>query len=276
MNSSSAQPLDTFNYKHIIFDCDSTMSAIEGIDILAQSSAQIKQQITALTNDAMDGRIDLSEVYVKRMDIIKPHKKDIEALTKAYIEHQVVGIYNLITLLKQSDKEVYVVSGGLYEPVYEFSISLGVKPENIRAVQVEYDSQGHYQSVPDSPLTQSTGKAQVIEQMIGDAKGRRMMIGDGISDYHAHSAVDLFVGYGGVVSREQVKAKSDVFIEDQSLAAVAVLAGVFNESHIDINMADIEHACAIIEQVKKTAINKEVIIKDPKIETHFQRIIQSF
>ncbi len=44
----------------ILFDCDSTLSTIEGIDVLAER-AGVVDQVVPLTNAAMDGRLRLEE-----------------------------------------------------------------------------------------------------------------------------------------------------------------------------------------------------------------------
>jgi len=49
-------------------------------------------------------------------------------------------------------------------------------------------------------------------------------VGDGISDLMARPAVDLLVGFGGVVRRERVAAEADVFIECDSLAPILPLS----------------------------------------------------
>ena len=56
------------------------------------------------------------------------------------------------------------------------------------------------------PLTLGGGKAGIIQGIRADHRGRAMLIGDGSSDLEAGTAVDLFVGFGGVVSRERVAA----------------------------------------------------------------------
>ncbi len=40
------------------------------------------------------------------------------------------------------------------------------------------------------------------------------MIGDGATDLEARPPADGFIGYGGIVVRETVKAKADWFITD--------------------------------------------------------------
>ena len=51
-----------------------------------------------------------------------------------------------------------------------------------------------------------------------------MLVGDGASDLNAADAVDLFVGFGGVVTRDRVAAGAAVFIGTGSLAPVLPIA----------------------------------------------------
>jgi phosphoserine phosphatase len=50
------------------------------------------------------------------------------------------------------------------------------------------------------------------------------MIGDGASDLATRPVVDLFVGFGGIVSREKVKNGADIFVSVNSLAPILVFA----------------------------------------------------
>ena len=51
-----------------------------------------------------------------------------------------------------------------------------------------------------------------------------MLIGDGTSDLEARGAVDLFVGFGGIVARERVMAEADVCLLTGSLTPILPLA----------------------------------------------------
>ena len=51
-----------------------------------------------------------------------------------------------------------------------------------------------------------------------------MLVGDGATDLEAKGAVDLFVGYAGVIARENVLAGADVVLRTPSLAPVLALA----------------------------------------------------
>jgi hypothetical protein len=72
-----------------------------------------------------------------------------------------------------------------------------------------------------NPLTVTGGKNRVIAARIrSQYKGRTLLVGDGISDLEALPELDLFIGFGGVVYREQVAKQSNIYIHTNSLAAV--------------------------------------------------------
>ncbi len=69
----------------------------------------------------------------------------------------------------------------------------------------------------------------MIRELLGDRSGRTMLVGDGVSDLVARPAVDLFAGFGGVVTRARVAAEADVYIKANSLAPILPLALSENE-----------------------------------------------
>jgi phosphoserine phosphatase len=221
----------------IFFDCDSTLSTIEGIDELAKLKGK-EWRVGLLTNKAMNGDLDLTEVYGKRLQAIRPTRGQLKTIEERYWENLVPDAQAVIEALQFLGKQVFIISGGLAEPVRGFGRRLGVPPENIRAVELEYDelsgdwwryhepqirTKQTYLAYDSSPLTITSGKAQVITELAGDTPGRRLMIGDGSSDLAASSAVDLFVGFGGVVTREKVRDQSEIFIASSSIAPVLPL-----------------------------------------------------
>ncbi len=222
----------------IFFDCDSTLSTIEGIDELARLKGKAGR-VGLLTNKAMDGELDLAEVYGKRLKAIKPTRAQLKAVEQRYWETTVADAGAVIAALQALGKQVFIISGGLIDAVKGFGRRLGVDPANIRAVELEYNElAGHwwdytepqaqqaktYLDYDEGPLTVSSGKSAIIKELAANLPGRRLMIGDGASDLAAKSAVNLFVGYGGVVPRGKVRAQSDVFLRCPSLAAVLPLA----------------------------------------------------
>ena len=225
-------------YDLIFFDCDSTLSTIEGIDELARLKGK-EGRVGLLTNKAMDGELDLADVYGKRLRAIKPTRAQLKVVEERYWETTVEDAQEVIAALNALGKHAFIISGGLIDAVKGFGRRLGVDAGNIRAVDLEYNELSGrwwdysepqaqqsktYLDFDDSPLTVSSGKSAIISELAGALAGRRMMIGDGSSDLAAKSEVDLFVGYGGVVARDKVKAGSDVFVQSASLAAILPLA----------------------------------------------------
>ncbi len=222
-------------YRHVIFDCDSTLTRIEGIDELA-SHPDTRQRIADLTRSAMEGKVHLETVYGERLEILRPTRGAVRALRSRYRKHVVKDAAALIQALKVLGHEVYIVSGGLFDPVREFGLHLGVAAEHIRAVEVEYDTlsgswwqdqdpwREEYLAVQHSVLTESDGKAQIIRELLQNRTGRSLLVGDGVSDLLASREVDLFVGFGGVIGRDRVASESKVFIQSQSIAPVLLLA----------------------------------------------------
>ena len=226
-------------YDEIFFDCDSTLSSIEGIDELARLKG-VEERIVALTNAAMNGLIPLQEVYSERLRLLRPTRADMRAIEEAYKRTVVPHARETIQALHQSGRGCFVVSGGLADAVVGFVEWLGIPRKQVHAVGVTYNqlsgrwwdyqtcAQGGnpdetYLIYDDGPLTKQHGKIDVIRAARTPGK-RAMLIGDGSSDLAATPAVDLFCGFGGVVARPVVAASAGAFITVNSLAPVLLMA----------------------------------------------------
>jgi phosphoserine phosphatase len=268
----------------IFFDCDSTLSTIEGIDELAKLKGK-EGRVGLLTDKAMNGELDLAEVYGKRLKAIRPTRGQLKAIEERYAETIVEDAQEVIKALQFLGKQVYIISGGLVDAVRGFGRRLGVAPENIRAVELEYNElsgqwwnyhEAHaqhersYLEYVEGPLTISSGKPEIIRELTGKQTGRRLMIGDGSSDLATRSEVELFVGYGGVVSREKVKKGSDVFIESLSLAPVLPLvAGSLGYSKVKSSEYQ-----SLYEKGIRLALSSDVLFKDEEQRQSFAALFQ--
>jgi phosphoserine phosphatase len=222
-------------FAHVVFDCDSTLSAVEGIDVLAEGLG-LEAEVAALTDAAMAGEIDLSDIYGARLEMLRPTEQAVAGLRAAYKRHIVEDAREVVAALREIGIAVYVVSGGLVEPVVEFAVHLGIDRANVRGVQARYDElsgewwrSGHasektFAGFEAGALTRSDGKPEVIRELLGDARGLTMLVGDGASDQRAADTVDLFVGFGGVARRERVAEHAPVYLTAASLAPVLPIA----------------------------------------------------
>ncbi|MDJ0957771.1 MAG: HAD-IB family phosphatase [Arenicellales bacterium] len=225
-------------YDHVIFDFDSTLTEIEGIDVLA-AKAGVGEEVSELTSQAMDGKVELSSVYEKRLTTIDPTRGSIRALKEEYRKHITEDAESVIAALFHLGHQVYIVSGGLLDPIIEIGSTLGIPKDNIKAVDVEYDEfsgewwlaqtdeynrHQRFLKSNDTELEKTHGKAAVIRALLAGKRGRSLLIGDGTSDLAASVTVDLFVGFTGVVERALVLDKAPVIVRSKSLAPVIVIA----------------------------------------------------
>ena len=239
--AENAEPsTSSLGFDYIFFDCDSTLSTIEGIDELARLKGKF-DEVKAMTDAAMDGEVYLHTVYDRRLEMLAPTHEEVAGIEERYRRTVVPHAAEVIGALHGAGKEVFIVSGGLLAAVRPFGRWLGVPHDHIRAVNLEYDELSGewwdylqdqwdqrtdvaYKDSEETPLVQSEGKSDVVREMLGDRRGRSMLIGDGVSDLSARDVVDLFVGFTGVVARPHVTAEAEVLVTGNSLAPVLSLA----------------------------------------------------
>src|SRR5262249_43333313 len=112
----------------------------------------------------MQGVLPLEEVYGKRLELIRPARKDLERVGRLYIEKKLDGALEVLHQLMEQGIGVYVLSGGLLPAVRTLGLHLGVPDSNIAAVDIWFDDQGKYKGFEaDSPLARSDGKRIWIE-----------------------------------------------------------------------------------------------------------------
>ena len=206
-------------YAAVVFDCDSTLSAMEGIEELARDNAEVAR----LTNEAMEGRIALEEVFGRRLALVRPSQADVHRIGQAYVERLVPGTRALVRALQSLEKRVYVLSGGLLPAVAWLARALAIPAENVFAVDVTFDNCGRYAGFDErSPLARAGGKLEVLRSLTRPGE-RIALVGDGATDLEAAPAADRFIAFGGVERRAAVLAASRVVCLDPDLRALAPL-----------------------------------------------------
>ncbi len=202
----------------VCFDCDGTLTRIEGIDELARRSGR-DTEIAPLTSAAMDGTLSIEDVYAKRLEIVRPNRDALEWLGERYLEELVEGAGETVAALQRLRKPVYVVSGGLLQPVTRLAEALAIAPANVCAVDVHLDSAGNYVGFDtNSPLARSDGKADICRGLSA-RHGPIALVGDGVTDLAAKSSGAYVVGFGGVAHRKVMAEGADSFIADATLTA---------------------------------------------------------
>ncbi len=199
--------------KLIVFDCDSTLSAIEGIDELARlAGPEAFEKVEALTHAAMNGEVNIDEVFAKRLAIISPSTQDVETVAQQYIDTVEPSAKQTLNTLREQGWTPIILSGGfkvIIEPLAEY---LGI--DRVEAVPLHFNADGSYASFDDTyPTTYNGGKPEIIKALKEEFQpSATIMVGDGVSDLETHTEVSHFVGFGGYTPREKVKANAEFFI----------------------------------------------------------------
>ncbi len=209
MNATGPESTPRAAFRSLVLDVDSTLSGIEGIDWLAeQRGEKIAHEIVQLTLAAMQGGMPLERVYGRRLSMLRPRRDEVDALSRAYIAHIAPGAVEAIARFRRADVQVHLVSGGIRPALLRLAYHVGLSPEELHAVSVRFDAVGAYIGYDEqSPLTRSTGKRTVVEQL--KLEHPILAVGDGSTDIVMRDVVERFVAYTGFAERATVADAAD-------------------------------------------------------------------
>ncbi|MFH1499111.1 MAG: HAD-IB family phosphatase [Verrucomicrobiota bacterium] len=199
--------------KLILFDCDSTLSAIEGVDELARvRGPEAFAMVEELTNRAMNGAVAVEAVFGERLRLIRPRQADVAAVGAQYLATIEPTAVATVGALRAAGWEVAILSGGFRQAIRPLADHLGIA--RVEAVDLFFDANGEYAGFDEGyPTTRSGGKPEVVARLKAElAPERIVMVGDGVSDLETRPVVDLFIGFGRYVAREKVRAGAARFV----------------------------------------------------------------
>jgi len=202
----------------ICFDCDSTLSRIEGIDELARRVG-MGEEMSKLTDLAMNGVVPLEAVYERRLSLIRPDQDSINWLAGLYIAEIVEGVKEVFASLLAQNQTVHIISGGLRQAILPLAECLGLPESHVHAVDIYFNEDGSYRNYDlNSPLARTGGKAVVVGTLKG--QGSLVMVGDGKTDLEAKQSGAFVLGFGGVVDRAIVREQADYYTTEPTLLSV--------------------------------------------------------
>lgn len=209
-------------YDLVIFDCDSTLTRIEGVDELARMQGR-ESEIAQLTTAAMEGRMALEDVYARRLERLRPDRAAVDRLGRRYIEEIVNGARETVATLRGRGIEVQIVSGGFLPAVLTLARELELDAGQVHAVALNFASDGRYLGFDHgSPLARAGGKGAVCTALM-QRFGRCAAVGDGVTDLEMQAAGADFIGFGGVAVRARVREQAARYISTPNLDAVLPL-----------------------------------------------------
>ena len=204
------------DFDAVIFDCDGTLSRIEGIDELAELNS-VGEEVKALTHSAMAETGLTPELYKKRLELCQPKLGQIYDIGHRYIDHKTAGLDPLLATLRKSGIHIYVISAGILHAVQILTDHLRIAREHVFAVDVFFDHHGEYQGFSErSPLTHNEGKRTIVQEIKKHHK-RIALIGDGKNDLACQDLVDRFIGFGGNYRHAAVENAAELYVSDKSI-----------------------------------------------------------
>lgn len=201
----------------LLIDFDSTMVSVESLDLLAEISLRrhperesIVAQISQITRDGMEGKLDFRESLEQRLALLSATRADVEEL--------VSQLHGLITPSFASHREqlsdakdrIFVLTGGFREIVVPIAESLGLHADHVFANEFIYDENGVIIGFDQEiPLSRAGGKVEVALQL--QIAGRVVAIGDGYTDFEIkeRGAADEFFCFAEIIKRDVVAERAD-------------------------------------------------------------------
>ena len=212
------------NRRLVVFDMDSTLLRIEVIDELARKMGVV-DQVSTITEAAMNGEIDFDESFRRRVRLLKGMKREVinEIIANMPLNE---GAERLIRSLKSVGYKVAILSGGFKYFVEALQKSLGV----------DYGYANELEFIDDVATGEVLGeiingeKKRLYMKKIADQEGidlkQVIAVGDGANDLPMLSEAGLGVAFR---AKPLVKASADQHLSEMGLDGLLYLLG-FNDA----------------------------------------------
>lgn len=216
------------NRRLVCFDMDSTLIQAEVIDKLAEL-AGVGDEVKAITESAMNGEIDFSESFVRRMKLLEGLSEDV--LHDVAINLPITkGARRLISTLKQYGFKTAILSGGFTYFGHYLQKELGI--DYVYANQLEIKD-GKLTGKHLGEIVDGDKKAVYLRE-IAEKEGidiaQTIAVGDGANDLPMINLAGLGIAFH---AKPTVKNNAKSAISSIGLDGVLYLLG-YHDRQIDL------------------------------------------
>ena len=216
------------NRRLVCFDMDSTLIQTEVIDELAEL-AGVGEEVRAITESAMNGEIDFSESFKKRMALLECLSEEV--LQNVAINLPITkGAHRLMKALKYYGYKTAILSGGFTYFGEYLQKELGI--DYVYANQLEIKDgklTGNYLG----EIVDGQKKAEYLKA-IAEKEGihinQTIAVGDGANDLPMLNLAGLGIAFH---AKPKVKESASTSISSLGLDGVLYLLG-YHDRHIDM------------------------------------------
>ncbi len=215
------------NRRLVAFDMDSTLIQMEVIDELARM-AGVGEQVAAITEAAMQGKLDFDASFRKRLALLKglPVRLVNDLAERLPIT---TGAHRLMRTLKSLGYKTAILSGGFTHFARRLQQELGF--DYIGANELDMQN-GVLTGKVTGPIVNGTRKAELFRQIADQEKismYQTVAVGDGANDLPMLAIAGLGVAFH---AKPVVREKAQTSISVAGLDALLYLLGL-RDRHID-------------------------------------------
>ena len=200
-------------------------------DALAARLELIKPTKTDIEACLMKHPLKLTKGVQKVVELLHARGTPVYLVSGGFRQVRQFDIYIIILMLRgQGDvrRQSHILSSIFATKIYTsffnyffqminpVAEALKIPLHRVYANNLIFNEDGSFQGFdPSEPTSRDGGKPAVI-QSLKDAHGYEtvVMVGDGATDMQARPPASAFIGFGGVVVRDSVKAGADWFVTD--------------------------------------------------------------
>ena len=216
------------NRRLVCFDMDSTLIQTEVIDELAEL-AGVGDQVRAITESAMNGEIDFSESFKRRMALLEGLSEEV--LHNVAINLPITkGAHRLMKALKYYGYKTAILSGGFTYFGHYLQKELGIDYVHANELEIKDGKlTGNY----IGEIVDGTKKAEYLKA-IAEKEGihinQTIAVGDGANDLPMLNLAGLGIAFH---AKPKVKENASTSISSLGLDGILYLLG-YHDRHIDM------------------------------------------
>jgi len=207
---------------HVLFDFDSTLVSVEGLELLADTilanrddKDEVLLAMSEITKLGMEGKIPFNESLKRRIETMSVTQESIQTTIRRITSLLSNSIEPNIEFFHSHHEHVHILSGGFEEFIIPTVASLHIKPSRVYANTFMFDESGCFVGIDtDRHTAQENGKVRVVESLA--LSGTIIVVGDGYTDYQIKESgnADYFIAYTENIKREPVVAVADFVAHD--------------------------------------------------------------